>query len=243
MLGHEATTVADDASPSTHAPPADPQTAGDGFSLVATVELSSPVAALSAAIEAVPDATVEPEYETDGWTFVTVETDRPDRFDRAVGAAETGPAVRRVDDGTSRLVYQVEGDLTGPARTDLEAGVFVESRTVTADGWLLRVRFADRDALTAFVDAGREAGVTPSVRSLVDTDRTAGSGTSVSPGDAALLRRAYDEGYFDVPRRASQADLAAEFGISSSGVSKRLRRVTETLVSDVVGPASGDRRD
>lgn len=241
MIRQEATTVADDATPSTTALPADARTVGDGFPLVATIELAAPVPALSDAVRSVPDATVEPEYVTDGWTFVTVETDRPERFDRALRASDAETEVRRVEDGTDRLAYQFEGDATGPTRTDLGVGVFVETRTVTADGWFLRVRFADRDALATFVDVARDAGVAPSVRSLVDTDRTAGSGTSVSPGDATLLRHAYGAGYFDVPRRASQADLADEFGISSSGVSKRLRRVTETLVSDVVGPASGGR--
>lgn len=54
-----------------------------------------------------------------------------------------------------------------------------------------------------------------------------------------VLRTALDIGYFEVPREASLADLAAELGCAESTVSVTLRKAEATIVSRV---ASRDQR-
>jgi predicted DNA binding protein len=41
---------------------------------------------------------------------------------------------------------------------------------------------------------------------------------------------AYERGFFDIPRRATAADLAAELDVSRQAVSERLRRGYAALV-------------
>jgi predicted DNA binding protein len=50
----------------------------------------------------------------------------------------------------------------------------------------------------------------------------------------ALLARAVQRGYYDVPRRVSLAELARRSGLSDAAVSRRLRRETRRLVSETV---------
>ena len=46
----------------------------------------------------------------------------------------------------------------------------------------------------------------------------------LTPRQTAVLRRALERGYFDVPRNVSAEELAEEFEISSQALSALLRR-------------------
>jgi len=50
-----------------------------------------------------------------------------------------------------------------------------------------------------------------------------------------LLENAYERGFFEVPRRVSEAELAEVLGISQSTVSERLRTAEHTLLGIVFG--------
>ena len=60
------------------------------------------------------------------------------------------------------------------------------------------------------------------------------------PGDGLTdrqeeaLRIAYERGYFEIPRRATLDDVAAELGITPSSASERLRRAQTELVEETV---------
>ncbi|MFB6140758.1 MAG: helix-turn-helix domain-containing protein [Halosimplex sp.] len=49
-----------------------------------------------------------------------------------------------------------------------------------------------------------------------------------------LLELAYERGFFELPRRASESDLADELGVSQSTVSERLRSAQQTLLGTVL---------
>ncbi len=240
MLGPEAVSTNADNTTNTDATHDAPEpTAGEPYRLAATVRLDRTSSFLVRTLEDAPGAAVELEYAADGWTFVAVTADDPDRFERALRADPSVEGVELVSSEADRRVYRVPGDRSPPVATDLDTGVFVETCTLDCDGWHLRVRLAERDALTGFVGDCREAGFAPEVRRLAEVSGDAVPGTGMSGPQAALLCEAYDRGYFDVPRSISQAELADGMDISSSGVSKRLRRATETLVASTVDPTSG----
>lgn len=50
-----------------------------------------------------------------------------------------------------------------------------------------------------------------------------------------LLETAYERGFFELPRRASETDLAAELGVSQSTVSERIRSAQQSLLDVVFG--------
>ena len=241
MIGHETVPVPDDQTTADATPDAPGTSAGGEFQLAATVRLDRVSSFFAPTLGNAPDATLELEYAADGWTFVSVATDDPERFERALRADSTVEDVELVSAAEDRRVYRVRDDLSPPIETDLDAGTFVETCVLDCDGWHLRIRLAERDALAGFVGDCRDAGFTPEVRRLAEVSGGAVPGTGMSGPQATLLKEAYDRGYFDVPRRTSQAELADGMDISSSGVSKRLRRATETLVASTVNTTSGER--
>ncbi len=68
---------------------------------------------------------------------------------------------------------------------------------------------------------------TPERPSLVHVDTI-----TETQWEAAKL--AVEEGYYDVPRRASLGDLAAELEISKSAVSQRLSNLERTIITSLV---------
>ena len=54
--------------------------------------------------------------------------------------------------------------------------------------------------------------------------------------DAGILVAAVDEGYLDIPRSCSLAELGTQFDISSNAASERFRRGSKTLIENTLSP-------
>ncbi|MFD1684858.1 helix-turn-helix domain-containing protein [Halobellus litoreus] len=113
------------------------------------------------------------------------------------------------------------------------ADAIIERIDVVPGGWRQTGWFADRDAFNKFSSFWqRNAGFR--------LHRLTRDGESEPPGDGLTdrqheaLRTAYELGYFDIPRKASLEDVAAELGISPSSVSERLRRAQTQLIEETV---------
>lgn len=50
-----------------------------------------------------------------------------------------------------------------------------------------------------------------------------------------VLETAFDRGYYDVPRSASTAEIAAEFDLDDSTVSEHLQRAERNVLAAVFG--------
>ncbi len=101
----------------------------------------------------------------------------------------------------------------------------------TRDGWNARFRFPDRDAFLSFVEWWQDTYETISVDALYRSDDDFG-GTGLTALQHETLRRAMEEGYFDVPRRTTLEELAEEFEISAQAMSVRLRRGTAAMIEE-----------
>ena len=101
----------------------------------------------------------------------------------------------------------------------------------TQNGWTIRIRVPDRDSLAQFRHALQDRELSFRVTSLYHVDE---AGNAPHPllteAQYEALVTAYESGYFDVPRTASQADLAARLQVTPQAVSERLRRATAALV-------------
>lgn len=102
------------------------------------------------------------------------------------------------------------------------------------DGWDVRMRIPDRDALAAFCDTCRDLDVDVSVASIRDRDVAVDDEFGLTPSQRELLTLAWDRGYFSIPREASLSELATELGISQQAASERFRRGLWTLVSNTI---------
>ncbi|WP_276259271.1 helix-turn-helix domain-containing protein [Haloglomus litoreum] len=132
-----------------------------------------------------------------------------------------------------RLYRVAWADAVEARYADLRASVL--GTVGTAEGWVFRVQFPDRDALAAFRDRFADAGVSFTVRSLTDLDSPpSGLQYGLTPKQSEAILAAWELGYYRKPREATLADVAADLDISQQALSDRLQRGHETLVRNTV---------
>jgi len=101
-----------------------------------------------------------------------------------------------------------------------------------ADGWWYnRMRLPDRDALATIEEWCVDSGVDFDLQAVYTDDETAYPRATLTDEQREVLQVAHDLSYFDVPRSATLADVAAELGISSQAASERLRRGHRQLIA------------
>jgi predicted DNA binding protein len=214
------------------------------YEVFARVQLSHPDLPLVPALDDAPETSVRPQSTILGTdrVFVAGFGGDSDAFEAGLEADPTVARPTLVTDLPNRRVYRVE--LTARGRERLSpldsAEAYVHDASGTSDGWTVRMELPDREALVRFVRECRSADIDLEVERITDTDgleRNHGYGLSTE--QQHILRTAYETGYFDVPRKVSQTDLAESFDLSTSAVSQHLRRATGQLVGNTLLP----RRD
>lgn len=101
-----------------------------------------------------------------------------------------------------------------------------------AGSWELRLRFPTSDAVSQFYRRCLDRDITVEPRRVrqvgsASTARTEG----LTRKQREALVRAFDAGYFDVPRRITLTELADQLGVSDTAVSERLRRGTSAMIT------------
>ena len=187
------------------------------------------------------DARVEVEraYATDPtrpFLFVWVSSEDPEAFEAAMADDPTVTKVQHLNTVKDRRLYRFQ--VTGETDTVLyPVWVALGGEGLEAfceDGrWHSRVRFPDRDALAEYESYVVGNGLSFELKRLYDASsagesREARHGLTDEQRETLLL--AYERGFFDIPRRATAADLALELDVSRQAVSERLRRGYASLV-------------
>lgn len=85
------------------------------------------------------------------------------------------------------------------------------------------------------VAAVDEAGVTALLRRLTDYRGPSSPTAALTDRQHEVARTAFAMGYYDVPRQASTAEVAAELGLDDSTVSEHLQRAERNLMAAVLG--------
>jgi len=97
-----------------------------------------------------------------------------------------------------------------------------------ADGrWYGRMRFSDREGIDRLRRSLDDSTVDLSIEAVYTGPETVSA--ALTDQQRRTLALAAEQGYFDIPREASLADLANELDISQQAVSERLRRAYRTL--------------
>lgn len=98
--------------------------------------------------------------------------------------------------------------------------------------WRFRLGFPDRGTLSSFQDAlvGSDgpALTLDGVYNQVEATTSFDSGLTDRQRETILT--AYEEGYFDIPRKITLVDLAGLMGVSDQAVSERMRRGEAKLI-------------
>ncbi len=136
-------------------------------------------------------------------------------------------------DGQALLELRWNGDGDALIQALVAADADVLRAEGTADIWDFRLQFQSRDALVEFRQCCERNDVPVTLRRLYNPSVPADNGRLTDNQYEALVT-AYERGYFEVPRAASMNQLAAEFGISDSALSQRLRRGTSALIAETL---------
>ncbi|WP_435181155.1 helix-turn-helix domain-containing protein [Halorussus sp. AFM4] len=219
----------------------DPNLPHRPYAIFVRAQLSHPDLPLVPALGDAPEMRVRPRSALPGTARLFVVGTGGDHASFEAGLVDDPTVVdpSLVGERADRRVYRV--DVADRAREPLSllasADAYVHDASGTRDGWTVRMELPDREALVGFVRECRAADVDLTIRRITDTeglDRRHDYGLSADQG--RLLRLAYEAGYFDVPRRVSQTDLAESLDLSTSAVSQRLRRATAELVANALLP-------
>ncbi|RZV08817.1 putative DNA binding protein [Natrinema hispanicum] len=204
---------------------------------IAEIHLSHDSLPLVPTIERCTGVTLRYEYGTttdaQRQQFVSAFSDADAALEAAMDADPTVSNPTRVAVFENRTIYRVDVETPLEIVPDccVENGVFAFTITSGDGGWVTRVHVPNRDALSAFRAHCRAHGVSFRVNRLYDSSASDEQTYFLTERQHEVLTMAYFAGYFDVPRGATQDDLADRLGISDSAVSQRLRHAVSELIA------------
>ena len=219
--------------------------------LVAEFEIHCEALPLTGVAADVPEATLLLELQFNHGDrplfLVTARGGSRTELERAISAAHDVDEWTLVGQAGDTYRYQVRPALSieeqlGDAIDDLTglealatAEAIIERIEVLDYGWNQTGWFASRDTFTEFSSFWQQnAGFR--LRRLTQDGESEPPGEGLTDPQHEALRTAYELGHFEIPRRASLEDVAAELGISASSVSERLRRAQSKLIEETVAP-------
>lgn len=108
----------------------------------------------------------------------------------------------------------------------------IDSR-LTNDGTVIQARVPSADELDEFQDLLDAVSDTVTVTKLQTADGEPPTGLTRKQRET--LRLARERGYFEVPREATNEDLAEELDLTDAAIAHRLRRGMKTLIDETLG--------
>jgi predicted DNA binding protein len=159
--------------------------------------------------------------------FFRVHSEVRDTFE---GQVRSHPAVERITEverHDGEVLYAL-GWATSQDhlfRAMEEVGAQLLTGSAVGDTWSFELRFPSHDALSEFKEHCEDARITITVDRIYNpTKPDEEPWFGLTDPQRETLVRAVEGGYYDIPRRMSTKDLAAEFGISDQAITERLRR-------------------
>lgn len=174
-----------------------------------------------------------------GFGVLELETERPLEILAEMKAADTLKRVDLVSAGEDRAVVHIETadiSLLEPLTT---AGIPLETPIRIEDGTVVWEFRSPEDRLSSLDDQLRAAGLSYEVEHVrYDDGDGARSGPTLTDRQEEVFTAAYRLGFFEIPRDATVATVAAEAGVSKSTASDVLRRAIRNLAEWYVPQAS-----
>lgn len=175
--------------------------------------------------------------------WVRGERDALRRFERRATEDDSICSLTHVETPGNSTLYRVEWASTqSPLSAAFEASDVLVRRVESRDReWSIQLSNLEPGALSGFAQecAARDIPYTiDRISATSPPDENVATGLTAAQEEA--VRVASEQGYFDVPRRATLDDLGAELGISRQAVSFRLRRGMRQLVDEML-PESNRR--
>ncbi|MBV0926061.1 helix-turn-helix domain-containing protein [Halomicroarcula limicola] len=100
--------------------------------------------------------------------------------------------------------------------------------------WNIRMLYPERSMVSKAHDFCDQHGLDFEVESVREMEGEMAGRYGLTTSQHEVLSMAESEGYFEVPRQITQAELAEKLGISHQALSESLRRATGTLVEEAL---------
>ena len=210
--------------------------------IIAEFRVAHPDFPLMQTLASVPDLEIRSMFQPGTSTetpekYFVVESEDFERLEAAVRADATVEELEVVTHGQDQRTYRIrftaDTFLLSPTFADLP--VQVDAIDKAGDRWLFRVVAEDRAAMMTALERAQEACPTYTLdRLFAPEGRSDGPPIDLTPTQLETLRLAFEEGYFEVPRRTSLAALGEALGVSDSAVSNRIRAGTASLIAQTV---------
>ncbi|PGF14067.1 bacterio-opsin activator [Natrinema sp. CBA1119] len=193
---------------------------------------------LKTAFEYVPEISVYPEEgyidERAHYIFWASGGDF-NAFEEGLDADPTVTNSKTLTELETRKLYRVtsteQGGDSGRLQVWRDLNLVLLDGEGTLDGWIHRMRFPDREALTQYNRIFQEQGWPFHLQTVYrESEARNDVDALLTDKQKEALVAAYEIGHFDIPQTASQTDVAAEVGISSQALSERLQRGIRTLI-------------
>lgn len=205
--------------------------------LIVEGRVDSPI--LREALRAAPGTTVVHEEQyvlaDEIRYFFWAEGDDLDAFESGLAADPTvsRPTVLAETEGRRlyRVTFTEAGEAAATFRTWGELDLVMLESRATVDDWHVRIQLPDREALSGFVDACRDRGLSFGIDAIYSAnDGVDELGGVLTDVQREALVVAHEAGYFEIPRSASLEDVADRLGVSPQAASERLRRGMAAVV-------------
>lgn len=214
------------------------------MALRAAVRVEADELLLGRTLRAVPsfEFELEPQH-TEGVVLFSVLSPegQPDEFAHLEEAMDVDPTVStyRVMVGRDpERVYAIEFDLDRRLLQDVSGALGINvlsNHSPPGDtGWTFQLEVPDREALRDLRRFCEDEDIGFELRRLFYPDPTGSGEFGLSDLQRETLLVALESGYFDVPRRVSQRELAEQLDASPTAVSQRLRRAVATLLKNLI---------
>lgn len=191
--------------------------------------------------ETLPDVTIEIEcvVPTSGAVLPYFWV-RNVAVERVRGALEAEGALESftvVDDLGSQGLIRADwsADVEGVLAAITDAELTLLSATGTEEEWRFEFRTEDTDQIVAFQQYCTDLDIGVELVRLYDVGETGSTGQyNLTPDQREALLLAYDNGYYEIPRRDDLGTLAEELGIARQSFADRLRRGHRNLIGETV---------
>ncbi|MWG34016.1 helix-turn-helix domain-containing protein [Halomarina oriensis] len=209
--------------------------------MIQIVDITVPADAfeLGALVERLPEVHVELERMIplrDGIAplFWAANGEREEIIETLESSPRTEEVRYLTEDGRRRLFeVQWSSEVDGLVGLLLEHDVRMLDGESIGEGWDFRLQFPSQDRLSAFQEDCKRDGIPVILRRMYDPHYPNDTNGMSSEQQEAIVA-AYEHGYFEVPRRATLAELAERFDISDNAYSQRLRRGLASLVYETM---------
>ena len=158
--------------------------------------------------------------------YFWLETADADTAEAALNKESAVDTVTQADELDGRVLFRIEW--AEDVDSFLENLVDYEAAILEAvgnhDEWQFQLRFPSYEVLSTFYRACIEDGLTMEIQRVHNPVEAASrSRYGLTADQKETLTRAYEDGYYSVPRKTSIRKLGEVLGISDSAVSQRLR--------------------